>query len=195
MCMEKQIKVWVCVTLILGLGFGSAAMAVQKSVHEKQVKETLSTFDGAYDNADEVLDKAAGVMICPQVKKIGFGVGLERGICSLQVDGKTIDHYRISGASFGLLAGIQNNAIMMTFNTQDAFDGFRKKDKGWELGVDGSATVATVGVGGGKIDLGLLKTPETTFVVDRSWPDGRSFPRRISLQEGRPFRKMRRAIC
>jgi lipid-binding SYLF domain-containing protein len=144
-------------------------MAVQKTEHEKQVKQTLSTFDAAYDNADEVLEAAAGVVICPKVKKIGFGVGLERGVCSLQVDGETIDHYRISGASFGLIAGIQNNSIMMTFNTQEAFDKFRNKDKGWELGVDATVSVATVGVGGTNLDLGIIrKSPVTTFVVDRS---------------------------
>lgn len=165
--MKRNLE-FLCVALVLVVVFSAPATAVQKSVHEKQVKEVLSIFDGAYDNADEVLEMAAGVVICPEVKKIGFGVGLERGVCSLQVDGETIDHYRISGASFGLLAGIQNNSIMMTFNTQDAFDKFRNKEKGWELGVDATVSVATVGVGGTNLDLGVIKkSPVTTFVVDR----------------------------
>jgi len=167
--MSRKIFVSLCVGLMLIAGFSSTATAVQKTEHEKQVKETLSTFDGAYDNAEEVLEAAAGVMICPKVKKIGFGVGLERGVCSLQVDGDTIDHYRISGASFGLIAGIQNNAIMLTFNNEDAFHKFRGKNKGWELGVDATVSVATVGVGGTNINLGILReSPVTSFVVDRS---------------------------
>lgn len=166
--MSTKTYVSLCVALVLLMGLSTSAKAVQKSEHEAQVKEVLQIFHDSYDNAEEVKSKAAGVVVCPKIKKIGFGVGLERGVCSLLVDDKTESFWRVSGASFGLIAGIQNNAVMMTFNTQEALDKFMKSDSGFDVGVDLAVSVATVGVGGTKIDLGLLKTPTTTFVVDRS---------------------------
>jgi lipid-binding SYLF domain-containing protein len=52
------------------------------------------------------------------------------------------------------------------FLTQDALDGFKRR-AGWKIGVDGSVTVITVGVGG-SIDSDKIVSPVIGFVLDQT---------------------------
>ena len=50
------------------------------------------------------------------------------------------------------------------FMTEDALDGFQRR-AGWKIGVDGSVTVITVGIGG-SIDSDKIVSPVIGFVLD-----------------------------
>jgi lipid-binding SYLF domain-containing protein len=51
------------------------------------------------------------------------------------------------------------------FMTEDALEGFRRR-AGWKIGVDGSVTIITVGVGG-SIDTDKIVSPVIGFVLDQ----------------------------
>jgi lipid-binding SYLF domain-containing protein len=75
-----------------------------------------------------------------------FGIGAGRGHCALLIDGKTDSYYNNTGAKAGFLLGYQSNSMIMIFNDISSLEKFTKGK--WEIGVDASVTVATVGVGG-----------------------------------------------
>jgi lipid-binding SYLF domain-containing protein len=56
---------------------------------------------------------------------------------------------------------VQARSIIIMFMTEDALDGFRRR-AGWKIGVDGSVTVITVGIGG-SIDSDKIVSPVIGF--------------------------------
>ena len=80
----------------------TGAFALDTDQLETRVDESLVEFDAVVTNSEEVIDAAAGILVCPKIKKIGLGVGIENGNCILQIDGKTVEYWRASAASFGL---------------------------------------------------------------------------------------------
>jgi lipid-binding SYLF domain-containing protein len=55
--------------------------------------------------------------------------------------------------------------VIIMFMTQDALAGFDER-AGWKVGVDGSVTIITVGVGGG-IDTDKIVSPVIGFIIDQ----------------------------
>lgn len=58
-------------------------------------------------NARRLGNKAAGVLVFPEIVKGGFVFGAEGGNGALIQGGKTTRYYQTAGASFGLQAGVQ----------------------------------------------------------------------------------------
>ncbi len=98
--------------------------------------------------AGELMDKAAGVLVFPDVVKMGFGVGGEFGEGSLLVPGKPTSYFVTAGASFGLQVGIQKKSQVLLFMTPEALSKFQNS-RGWKVGVDGSVALIKLGVDGG----------------------------------------------
>ena len=67
--------------------------------------EALVELRNHSSKAGELLDRAAGVLVFPDVVKMGFGVGGEFGEGSLLVPGKPTSYFVTAGASFGLQVG------------------------------------------------------------------------------------------
>ena len=137
-----------CLLLVAMFGVASTGFAYDPRQIDARVVEGLQEFDKVVANSEEVMDKAAGTLICPKVSKIGLGVGVEKGNCALLVDGETVEYWRTSSASVGLTAGIQSLGQAVVFMTPEALEKFRKSDRGWEAGVDGSIAVARKGASG-----------------------------------------------
>jgi lipid-binding SYLF domain-containing protein len=112
--------------------------------------------------AGELLDQAAGVLVFPDVVKMGFGVGGEFGEGTLLVPGKPTSYFTTAGASFGLQAGIQKKSKVLLFMTQEALKKFQNST-GWTVGVDGSVALATLGADG-SIDANTLQQAVIGFV-------------------------------
>lgn len=112
--------------------------------------------------AKQLAGKAAGILVFPEITKVGFVVGGEGGKGALRVGGKSTSYYQLLSASIGLQAGAQTYSQVLMFMTKTALDGFVAA-KGWEAGVDGSVTVIKSGatVGG---DTTTIDAPIVGFV-------------------------------
>jgi len=128
--------------------FATAGLAYNPAAVNERVDQGLLEFDKVVKNSEEVIAASAGIVICPRIGKVGLGIGVEKGVCALQIDGETVEYWRVSGASIGLTVGIQSAGLVVAFTDEAALDKFRASERGWNFGVDGSVAVATVGANG-----------------------------------------------
>lgn len=103
-----------------------------------------------------------GLLIFPSIVKAGIGIGGEYGEGVLRVDGKSVMYYSTASASIGLQFGLQEKSLIIAFMTDKALNDFRNKS-GWEVGVDGSVALATLGAGG-KLSTETINQPVIGFV-------------------------------
>ncbi len=96
--------------------------------------------------ANEILNKAKGVLVFPGVFKGAIWIGGEYGEGALRIKGKTDSYYNIADISFGLSLGGEKKSIVIAFMTDDALKNF-KEGSGWTIGGEGSLAVVTVGAG------------------------------------------------
>jgi lipid-binding SYLF domain-containing protein len=111
----------------------------------------------------ELLAKASGALVFPNVISAGFVIGGSYGEGALRTARGTDSHYQIVSAAVGLLAGAQSRAVFVLFMTRDALDRFLAS-KGWTAGVDASVAALTVGANG-EIDIQGLQAPVIGFVM------------------------------
>jgi lipid-binding SYLF domain-containing protein len=116
--------------------------------------------------AAELSQTAAGILIFPDIKKAGLGVGGEVGKGVLRVNGVSDGYYRTVSLSIGAQAGFQSYGYAIMFLTQDALNDFTSK-KGFELGVDGSVAVLDEGASI-DIDTNNLQADTVGFVFDEA---------------------------
>jgi len=136
--------------------------ASSKEEIDIKVSTSLDNFRQEVLGAEKFLEKAEGVLVFPDVVKVGFGIGGEYGEGALLIKGKTVDYYNTAAASFGFQFGAQFKTVMLIFLKKDALDKFRNSS-GWEAGVDGS--VALIKLGAGKdINTINLNDPIVGFV-------------------------------
>lgn len=152
--------------LVVGLSLAVAApgpVAAASAVEiDAQVDAALARFYDEVPAAKELAKKAKGILIFPSVIKAGFGIGGEYGEGALRVGGRSVGYYNTAAASIGLQIGAQSRAEVLMFMTEDALERFRSSD-GWEVGVDGSVALITVGVAG-EIDTTTIDDPVIGFV-------------------------------
>ena len=140
----------------------SAAYAGSKEKIDRRTDKALAEFREDISGADDVLAKAVGVLVFPSVKKAGIGIGGEYGEGALRVGGKTVSYYSTASASIQL--GAQARRQIIVFLDPTALKKFRASN-GWEIGVDASVTVVTLGAGGA-IDATQINQPIVAFVFD-----------------------------
>jgi lipid-binding SYLF domain-containing protein len=126
---------------------------------------TLHSFVRQVSGARELANKAAGILVFPSVIKAGIGFGGEYGEGVLLNQQRVDGYYNLISASFGFQLGVQERSVIIMFMTRDALDQF-SRTAGWKVGVDGSVTVITVGVGG-SIDTNQVISPVIGFVLDQ----------------------------
>jgi lipid-binding SYLF domain-containing protein len=140
---------------------GQAASAGQINA---DVSSTLNRLYRQIRGTSDLGARAAGILVFPTVVKAGMGIGGEYGEGALRVGGKTAGYYNTVAASVGFQLGAQARSVVIMFMTPDALANFRRID-GWKVGVDGSVTIITVGVGG-SIDTEKITSPVIGFIVD-----------------------------
>ena len=155
------ITILLAALLTLALGV-TVARADSKQRIDTESLKALDKLRAHAAAAGPLLDEASGVLVFPDVVKMGFGVGGQYGEGSLLVDGKPVAYYATAGASFGLQVGVQYKAEVILFMTEEALQNFRNS-QGWEVGVDGSAAIVDVGAGG-KIDSKMVNQPVVAFI-------------------------------
>jgi lipid-binding SYLF domain-containing protein len=129
---------------VLALSFfllpAGAAHAKDAGEIDASVDAALQRFKKEVKGAEEYLAAAKGVLVMPDVKKVGLVVGAQWGEGALRVDGKSVDYYKMEVASAGFQAGLQKANFVFLFLTQEALDSFRASS-GWGAGLEAGITV------------------------------------------------------
>lgn len=152
---------------LVALGFATPtprAEAASAAEIDAGVNETLNRFFMKIGGARELANKAYGMLIFPSVVKAGMGIGGEYGEGALHIRGETAGYYNTIAASFGLQLGVQERSVIIMFMTPEALESFRRK-AGFQIGVDGSVAIVTVGIGG-SIDTNKITSPVVGFILD-----------------------------
>jgi len=137
----------------------SVAQDKGKSEAAELTSEAQAALTSLYTNtpiAKELGPKAAAVLVFPEVKKAGLGIGGQYGEGALLTKGTATAYYKTTGASFGLQAGAQKYGYAMFFMNAKALDEFSKAT-GFEVGVGPSVVL---------VDEGMAKTATTTTMKD-----------------------------
>jgi len=132
---------------------------------EADANATLHSFVRQVPGARELANKAVGILVFPSVIKAGIGFGGEYGEGMLLNQQRVVGYYNLVSASFGFQLGVQQRSVIIMFMTRDALAGFEQR-AGWKIGVDGSVTIITVGVGG-SIDTDQVVSPVIGFILDQ----------------------------
>jgi len=140
-----------------------AAPGATRTAMESAVNETLSRLYNTVPGSQEMVTKAAGVLVFPSVLGGSFVVGAEHGKGALRVGGQTTNYYSTTGASVGFQAGGQSRSVIYVFNTRDALQKFRNSN-GWTADADATVAIGNVGANG-RVDTKTLQQPITSFTL------------------------------
>jgi len=121
---------------------GSAGARIDTAVDLAR-DELFASVGGAQD-----LDaRAQGLLIIPNITRLGFFAGGAYGEGALRIRGATVDYYSLTAVSIGFTLGAQEYNQALFFLTPEALQEFRLAD-GWVLGVDAAVVVNTEGAAG-----------------------------------------------
>lgn len=130
------------------LAFALPARAETAAEIDAKVAASLKKFRKDIKGAEDYLSAAKGVLVIPNVKKVGFVVAAQWGTGALQVGGKNVNYYKMEAGSAGFQAGYKKADYVFVFFTEDALNKFRN-GSGWEVGADAGLTFVEVGTGVG----------------------------------------------
>jgi len=147
---------------LLGSGQSTVARAASRDEIDAKVQEAVQNFYKQTSAGKQLAQKAAGMLVFPEVLKAGIGVGGEYGEGALLVKGKTTGYYSTAAASIGFQLGAQMKSQIILFMNPKVLENFRKS-QGWKAGVDGSVALATLGAGG-ELDTDSVKQPIIGFI-------------------------------
>ena len=151
--------------LLLAVGVLLAAnVEASKAGLDGRVTVAMENLEAKVPLAPELVGKASGILVFPQVYKAGFVFGGAVGDGALQVHGQTVQYYRTTAVSWGFQVGAQARTEIVLFMTDAALERFRSGN-GWQAGVDGSIAVITFGVGN-SIDTDSMQEPIIGFIFD-----------------------------
>ena len=137
--------------------------ATARSEINHSVDNTLERLYSQVGGSRELVRKASGVLVFPNVLAAGFVVGGEYGKGALRTKGGTQGYYSVASVSVGFQAGAQSKAVVILFMSNDALDKFRNS-KGWTAGVDASVAVLKVGANG-ELDTSNIGNPVQALVL------------------------------
>jgi len=160
----RGMAMWLVLVAIASSGAPDNSEATSAAAIDASVYVTLQSFETQVPGARELGRKAAGILIFPSVIKAGIGVGGEYGEGLLIIGGAPAGYYNLISASFGFQLGVQARSVIIMFMTDEALARFRRTS-GWKVGVDGSVTIVTLGVGG-SIDTDKITSPIIGFIID-----------------------------
>jgi lipid-binding SYLF domain-containing protein len=138
-------RLFSALALLLMLAPARAADTEAIAADAAQALEALRTHVAA---AGPLLDEAAGILVFPQVVKVGFGGADEYGEGCLLVAGRPVAYYATAGAPFGLPLGVRAKSEVVLFMDAESLAAFRARHA-WEVGADGGVTLVRAAAGGG----------------------------------------------
>ena len=162
--MKGHAKLLVTSALLgLALAWNGGALAMSPAEIDAGVHATLQSFYAQNPWHQELVGKAAAVLVFPHVTKGGVGVGGLHGEGALMVNGKIVKHFEVTGASLGATLGVAEHSEVILFMTKEARDNF-ERSKGWTIGADAGIAVASKGAAR-EYDMETLRRPVLSFVL------------------------------
>jgi lipid-binding SYLF domain-containing protein len=155
--LSTVVSVVVATLFLSAVSFGAT-----KEQIDERVQNTLTQFDQLNPTHQDLIKRAKGILVFPQVTKGGAGVAGEFGEGALRVNGRNVGYYSLSSASVGLTLGVAKHNEIIMFMTQEALDKFTST-KGWAVGADTGVAVMSKGAGG-DYDTKTLQRPILGFV-------------------------------
>jgi lipid-binding SYLF domain-containing protein len=150
------------IALLIAPTFSHVAQAATAKEIDVSVEVALDRFKNDVKGASEFLANAKGVLVIPNVIRVGFGLGGEYGEGALIVGGKTVDYYSTAAGSFGFQIGAQSKNIIIIFMDETALTKFHD-GLGWRAGVYGSVALIDQGAGS-SVDTNNLQDPIVGFI-------------------------------
>ena len=141
----------------------TADPAAKRNKIDAAADNALTKLYGQVPESRELVRKARGVLVLPDVVSAGFVVGGTYGEGALRKGGVTTAYYSVGAASVGLLAGAQSKAMYLLFMTEEALQKF-ESSQGWTAGADASVAVAKVGADA-RVDTETAQKPIIGFVL------------------------------
>lgn len=152
--------------------FGLAAaapgpgQALDRGEMKAKADKTLALLAKSEPVTKEMIEKAHGVLIFPEILKAGVLVGGAGGNGVLRVDGKVDGYYRSAAVSYGLQFGVSKFGYVM-FLMDEASLKYVRDTAGWEVGVGPSIIVADKGFGS-KMSSSTMQDGIYVFFVDQA---------------------------
>ena len=115
---------------------------------DREVDEALAELYQNVPGASELANRAEGVLVIPNIRKVGFFASGAYGEGALMIGPAKVDYYSLSTAGVGLTFGASEFNQALFFLTEQALQDFRVAD-GWELGADAAVVVQNDGAAAG----------------------------------------------
>jgi lipid-binding SYLF domain-containing protein len=106
------------------IAVSALALATTTAELNTRVEGTLDRFYAQSQQHRDLAQKVAAVLVFPRVTKAGAGVGGEYGEGALEVHGKSVGYYKVTGASLGATLGVARRSEVILFMTGAARDRF-----------------------------------------------------------------------
>jgi lipid-binding SYLF domain-containing protein len=148
--------------VLITASVAAADDASKRAAIDVSVDSAISNLYVSVPGSQEIVQRAVGVLVFPEITKAGFIVGGSGGQGALRVGGKSIGYYKTGGLSFGLQVGAEKHAMAIVFMTPAALQTFQNSN-GWDVGADASVAVVQTGAGG-KAKASQLDKPVQVFV-------------------------------
>jgi lipid-binding SYLF domain-containing protein len=107
--------------------------ADDKALIDANTERALGWLRNSDARTAELLEQAAGVLVFPDMVKMGFGVGGEFGEGALVIKGQAVDYYASAGKTFGAGPEADYKAEVIFFMTEESLETFRGS-RSWDLG-------------------------------------------------------------
>ena len=163
---RKSIQNVFAIVFIVALFAAPSLTSVAKAETTKEIDVSvdvaLDRFKNEIPGANDFLANAKGVLVIPNVIRVGFVLGAEYGEGALIIDGKTVDYYSLAAGSLGFQIGAQSKNIVIIFMDENALTKFRDS-LGWRAGIDGSIALVDQGAGA-SVDTSNLQHPIVGFI-------------------------------
>jgi len=154
----------VFLTIVFSIGLAATVYAITAKEIDASADAALNRFYKQVKDAKEIVGRAKGLLVLPDVKKGALIIGGEYGRGALRIGGKSVDYYSMIAGSVGFQIGGQAKDIIIAFMSDEALKEFRAS-KGWEAGVDGNVALIKVG-GGESASTAMADHPIVAFVFD-----------------------------
>ncbi len=127
-------------------------------------EKVLTAFKQYAVDGDDMLEDAAGVLVFPDIFRLGFGLGGQYGEGVLLVKGEPVAYYTNAGHNYGLDTkehGFKSEVIV--FRDIDALNTFRNKSS-WKVGENGNVTLPVINSPSG-VKLGAQSDSVVGFIL------------------------------
>ena len=120
------------------------ALAADDHALAADAKAALNHLYSTSPAAKGLGEKAVGILVFPDVHKLGFIIGGQGGDGVLMQKGKITGYYNTGALSVGLQAGVQTYGYALFFMTA-ADMAYLKKSGGWSIGTGPNIVIADAG--------------------------------------------------